>query len=127
MSTREIAIYDETHEAGQIAVGDQYKSVRFNSVGRMQLAISAQGYGIIQITPGGVVGEAITVRHHGISRHVVDGSGTPIVIGSPITASAGIGIVATAGTMAYATALQPSTVSGDVIAVLMTGPFRVHA
>jgi len=127
MSTREIAIYDESHEAGQIAVGSQYKSVRFNSVARMQLAVSSNGYGIIQNTPGGTVGEAINVRHHGISRHVVDGSGTPIVIGSPITASAGIGIVATAGTMAYATALQGSALSGDVIAVLMTGPFRIHA
>jgi hypothetical protein len=127
MSTREIAIYDETYEAGQIAVGDQYKSVRFNSVGRMQLAIGSQGYGIIQNTPGGVTGEAINVRHHGISRHKVDGSGTPIVIGSPIMSSSGIGVVATAGNMAYGEALQPSTVSGDVIAVLMRGPFRIHA
>ena len=102
MSTREIAIYDETYEAGQIAVGDQYKSVRFNSVGRMQLAIGSQGYGIIQNTPGGVVGEAINDRHHGISRHKVDGSGTPIVIGSPIMSSSGIGVVATAGNMARA-------------------------
>lgn len=128
MSTREIAIYDETYEAAESLVdADQYKAVRFNSQATMSLAASSNGYGIIQNKPQGIEGQAITVRHHGISRHLVDGSGTPIVIGSPIRANSGIGIVATAGNMAYGEALQPSTVNGDVIAILMRGPFRIHS
>ncbi len=128
MSTREIAIYDETYEADSALDGDsQYKAVQFNSTGTMSLASASNGIGIQQNKPGGVTGQAVQVRHHGISRHLVDGSGTPILIGSPIRGNNGIGVVATAGQVAYGEALQPSTVNGDVIAVLMTGAFRIHA
>lgn len=126
MSTREIAIYDETYPANGDLSAKQYFASSFTSTGTVGGAPSGNGIGIIQNKPE-ALNAAVQVRHHGISRHVVDGSGTPIVIGSPITASAGKGIVATIGTQAYATALQGSTVDGDVIAVLMTGPFRIHA
>ncbi len=126
MSTREIAIYDETFEALSDLSAKQYFASGFASTGQVGAGPTGQAIGIIQNKPE-AQGAAVQIRHHGISRHVVDGSGTPIVIGSPITASAGKGVVATIGTIAYATALQPSTVDGDIIAVLMTGPFRMHS
>ena len=124
MATREIAIYDETFEGLGDLSGDQYKAVDFGSTGRVRPA--GDGFGILQNKPT-ATGDGARVRVHGISRHVVNGSGTPIAIGSPITGSSGVGIVATIGTLAYGTALQASTVNGDIISVLLTGPFRIHA
>ena len=127
MSTREIAIYDETYESSTDLSADQYKAMAFvGSSGQVALAAGSNGFGVLQNKPE-AQGAAATVRHHGISRMTVNGSGTPIVIGSPLTGSSGVGIVATAGTVAIGTALQASTVNGDTIAVLMTGPFRIHA
>ena len=128
MATREIAVYDETFEAFADLSGDQYKAVDFASTG--QVGLGGTGFGILQNKPvGGGAGApaAARVRVHGISRHVVNGSGTPIAIGSPLRASSGVGIVATTGNLAYATALQASTTNGDIISVLLTGPFRIHA
>lgn len=124
MSTREIAIYDETFDAQTDLSGDQYKAVGFTSTGTINIA--GQSIGILQNKPE-ALGAAAQVRLHGISRHVVDGSGTPIVIGSLLRGASGIGVVATAGQLAYGTALQPSTTSGDIIAVLMRGPIRIHS
>jgi hypothetical protein len=126
MSTREIAIYDETYPANGDLSAKQYFASAFTSTGTVGGSPSGDGIGIIQNKPE-AANAAVQLRHHGISRHVVDGSGTAIAIGDPITSSSGKGIVATAGTQAYATALQPSSVDGDIIAVLMTGPFRIHA
>lgn len=124
MATREIAIYDETFEGLGDLTGDQYKAVSLGSNGRVGLG--GTGLGILQNKPD-ATGKAAQVRVHGISRHVVNGSGTPIVIGSPIRGSAGVGIVATIGNVAYGTALQATTVNGAIISVLLTGPFRIHA
>ena len=127
MSTREIAIYDETYEAALDLSTRQYQGVSYNgSTGRLALGGPGSGLGVLQNVPDSKAGAACTVRHHGISRMVVNGSGTPIVIGSPIMASSGVGIVATAGNIAVGTALHPSTVNGDTIAILMTGLFRMH-
>ncbi len=127
MSTREIAIYDETYEAVTDLSTGQYKGVAYvGSSGQINLGGGNNSFGVLQNKPR-AQGAAATVRHHGISRMVVDGSGTPIVIGSALTPNSGIGIVGVAGNIAIGTALQASTVNGDVIAVLLTGPFRIHA
>ena len=126
MSTREIAIYDESFEALSDLSDKQYFASGFASTGRVGAGPTGQAIGIIQNKPE-AAGAAVQLRLHGISRHVVDGSGTAIAIGDPITASSGKGVVATVGTQAYGTALQPSTVDGDIIAILMTGPFRIHS
>lgn len=123
MSTREIAIYDESYVAGVDLSAAQYKIVSFGSTGGV--ALGGAVVGVLQNKPPS--GQAAQVRHHGISRLIVNGSGTPIVRGSPIASSSGTGIVATIGTIAIGTALEPSTVNGDQIAVLLTGPFRMHA
>ncbi len=123
MSTREIAIYDESYEAGVDLTTHQYKIVSTGSTGGVALGSSLLG--VLQNKPN--VGEAAQVRIHGISRMVVNGSGTPISRGSPLTTSSGTGIVATIGTIAIGTALEPSSLSGDEIAVLLTGQFRMHA
>ena len=125
MPTREIAIYDETYEAASDLSARQYFASGFTSTGTVGGSPSGQAIGVIQNKAE--QGQAVQLRHHGISRHVVDGSGTAIAIGDPITASSGKGIVATVGTIAYGTALQPSSVDGGVIAILMTGPFRMHS
>lgn len=119
MATREIAIYDETFEAASNLT--QYRGVGFSSTGTM--GHGGNIIGVAQDAPQS--GQAVQVRLQGITRHEVNGSGTPIAIGSPITGA--LGVVATAGQLAHGVALQASTTNGDVIAVLMTGPFRVHA
>lgn len=125
MSTREIAIYDESYEAVTDLSANQYRGVSFASTG--EVGAGGSSIGIQQNKPA-ARGEAIQVRHHGISRAVVDGSGTPILIGSPLRfASGNPGVVATAGQIASGTALQASTTNGDVIALLMTGPIRMHS
>lgn len=121
MSTREIAIYDETFEAVGDLSANQYTGVRFGSTGEVNSGNGTLG---IQQNKPAARGEACQVRVHGISRMVVDGSGTPIVRGSPLN---GLGVVAPAGNLALATALEPSTTDGDIIAVLLLGAFRVHA
>ncbi len=127
MPTREIAIYDESYEANGDLSGNQYHGVGFTgSTMRIILGGASTTFGILQNKPA-AAGEQCQVRHHGISRMVVNGSGTPIVRGSPIQANSGVGIVATIGTVAVGTALQPSTVNGDVVSVLLTGTFRMHA
>ncbi len=128
MATREIEIYDESYEAANLTIASQYNIAAYvGSSGQVQHAGGTNGMGIIQNKPEGQ-GRAVTVRHLGISRCNVNGSGTPINIGNPIMGSAGgVGVVATAGNIAIGFALQASTVNGDVIAVLLTGPFRIHA
>jgi predicted RecA/RadA family phage recombinase len=123
MSTREISIYDASYVAGVDLSAAQYKIVSIGSTGGV--ALGGTIVGVLQNKPES--GQAAQVRHHGISRVVVDGSGTPIAIGSPIMSSSGTGVVATAGNYAIGTALQASTTNGDTIAVLMTGPYRIHA
>lgn len=124
MSTREIAIYDETYEGQGDLSSNQYQGVGFSSTGTV-----GGGGGIIGIQQNkpNATGQALQVRHHGISRMAVDGSGTPIAIGSPLTGVGTRGVVATVGQIAIGTAMQPSTTAVDTIAVLLTGPFRLHA
>ena len=124
MSTREIAIYDETYEAVGDLSTNQYQGVGIGSTG--EVGGGSQIVGIQQNKPE-VAGQAIQVRHHGISRMKVNGSGTPIVRGSPLTGVNTPGVVATIGTIAIAVALEPTSANGVTIAVLMTGPFRMHS
>ena len=81
MSTREIANYDESYEAVTDLSANQYRGVSFGSTGEMNIGGGTIG---IQQNKPAARGEACQVRHHGISRVVVDGSGTPIQIGSPL-------------------------------------------
>lgn len=134
MTTREISIYTESYRAGQgVSETSQYLAVKLTSIeDTVVLSSAGVGIGILQNKPvGGVdpTGQAAEVRHHGISRHVVDGNATNIAIGDLITSdAAGKGVVAdTIGDLAYGIALEASTADGDVISVLMTGPIRVHA
>ena len=126
--TREISIYTESYEAQPDLSLKQYFAVKFTSIENLiVLATAGQGVGVLQNKPQ--IGEGAEVRHHGISRHVVDGNATNIAIGDLITSDgAGKGVVADlAGDLAYGIALEPSTVDGDIISVLMTGLMRVHA
>jgi hypothetical protein len=125
MSTREIEIYDESYDGFGDLSGNQYRGVSFGSMGNV--TVGGGTIGIQQNKPA-ATGQAVQVRHHGITRAVVNGSGTPIAIGSPLFFSSGNpGVVATVGLIASGTALQASTTNGDVIAMLLTGPFRLHA
>ncbi len=129
MPTREVDVYSESYEAAADLSAKQYFAVKLDSTAnRVALAGAGVGVGILQNKPA-AIGRGAEVRHLGISRHVVDGNATAIVIGSKITAdSAGKGVVAdTAGDIAYAEALEASTVDGDEISVLMIGPTRIHA
>ena len=128
MPTREISIYTESYKAGADLQLKQYFAVKLDTTeDQIVLAGAGQGDGVLQNKPDS--GQAAEVRHHGISRNVVDGNATNIAIGDLITSDAnGKGVKAdTIGDVAYGKALQASTTDGDVIAVLMTGPTRVHA
>ena len=133
MTTREISIYTESYRAGEnLGNGvSQYLAVKFGSIENdVVLAGAGEGIGILQNKPVGVdeFGQAAEVRHHGISRHVVDGNATNIAIGDLITSdSAGKGVVAdTIDDLAYGIALEVSTADGDIISVLMIGLVRIH-
>lgn len=128
MTTREISIYTESYKAGADLQLKQYFAVKLDTTeDQVVLATAGVGDGVLQNKPDS--GQASEVRHHGISRNVVDGNATAILIGSLITSdAAGKGVVAdTIGDVAYGKALQASTTDGDVISVLMTGPTRIHA
>lgn len=128
MTTREISIYTESYNAVPDLSLKQYFAVKLTSTENdIVLAGAGEGIGILQNKPE--ADQGAEVRHHGISRHVVDGNATNIAIGDLITSDAnGKGVVAdTIDDLAYGTALEASTVDGDVISVLMTGPIRIHA
>jgi hypothetical protein len=128
MSTREISIYTESYVSNPDLSGNQYYAVALHTVeNEVVLAGAGGGVGILQNKP--VAGQGAEVRHHGISRHVVDGNATNIAIGDLITSdAAGKGVVAdTIDDLAYGIALEASTADGDVISILMTGPVRIHA
>lgn len=130
--TREISIYTESYVAGDGITGaSQYLAVKLTSQENLVVIAGAgEGIGILQNKPEGAASaQAAEVRHHGISRHVVDGNATNIAIGDLITSdAAGKGVVAdTIGDLAYGIALEASTADGDIISVLMTGRIRVHA
>ena len=128
MPTRELAIWDHSFQSSADLIAKQYFSVVIHSVAD-QIALSGAGVGvgILQNKPNSNL--AAQVRLHGISRHVVDGNATAIVINDPITSDAnGKGVKAdTAGDVAYGYALEASTADNDVISILMTGPFRIHS
>lgn len=128
MSTQEISIYTQSFKAGADFQLKQYFAMKLDTTeDQVVLATAGVGDGILQNKPD--IGQAAAVRHHGISRNVVDGNATAILIGSLITSdAAGKGVVADSiGDVAYGKALQASTTDGDVIAILMTGPTRIHA
>ncbi len=128
MPTREIAVYDESYGSSADLTAKQFFAVKLHTVAdQIALAGAGAGFGVLQDKPNS--NQAGQVRHLGISRNVVDGNATAIVIGDPITSDAnGKGVKAdTAGDLAYGTALEASTTDGDEIAVLMTGLFRIHA
>lgn len=128
MSTQEISIYTQSFKAGADFQLKQYFAMKLDTTeDQVVLATAGVGDGILQNKPDS--GQAAEVRHHGISRNVVDGNATAILIGSLITSdAAGKGVVADSiGDVAYGKALQASTTDGDVIAILMTGPTRIHA
>ncbi len=129
MTTREISIYTESYDANGDESTKQYFAFQFGSQeNQVVLAGAGGGIGILQNKPD-KAGAGAEIRHHGISRNVVDGNATAIAIGDLITSdAAGKGVVAdTIGDLAYGIALEASTVDGDVISVLMTGPVRIHA
>jgi len=128
MTTREISIYTESYKAVPDLSLKQYFAVKLTSTENdIVLADAGAGIGILQNKPEAQQGAE--VRHHGISRHVVDGNATNIAIGDLITSdAAGKGVVAdTIGDLAYAIALEASTADGDIISVLMMGLIAVHA
>lgn len=128
MTTREISIYTESYNSVPDLSTKQYFAVKLTSTENdIVLADAGVGIGILQNKPE--AGQGAEVRHHGISRNVVDGNATNISIGDPITSDAnGKGVVAdTIGDLAYGIALEASSADGDVISVLMTGPIRIHA
>ena len=132
--TKEISIYTESYKAGQgVSPTSRYLADKLTSIeNTIVIASAGVGIGILQNKPeGGVApaGQGAEVRHHGISRHVVDGNATNIAIGDLITSdAAGKGVVAdTIDDLAYGVALEASTADGDIISILMNGPVRIHA
>jgi hypothetical protein len=67
----------------------------------------------------GLAGDAVKVCINGRCKVRVDGSGTPIIIGSPLSASTtdGVAVIAIATSLTFGRALQPSTVATDFIAM----------
>lgn len=127
MPTRELAIYDGSFTSSADLTTKQYFAVKLHTVAdQIALAGAGDGVAILQNKPN--TNQAGQVRHLGISRHVVDGSVTAIAIGDRLKSdAAGKGVkAATANDLTYATALEAATGSADEIAVLMTGPLRIH-
>jgi hypothetical protein len=91
-----------------------------SSSGGVTIVANTQAYGILQNQPG--VSGAAAVRMLGISKHVVDGSGTAITPGKWLTSdAAGRGIVATSTSQnTYAYALQSSAAQNDIISVFIS-------
>lgn len=127
--TKEISIYTESYETNGDESTKQYFAFKFGSQeNQVVLAGAGEGVGVLQNKPDRA-GAAAEIRHHGISRCVVDGNATNIAIGDLITSdAAGKGVVAdTIDDLAFGIALEASTADGDVISILMNGPIRVHA
>lgn len=111
--------------------GKQYYIVKLHTVeGQVALAAADTDTlaGVLQNKPKSSEAAAVSlVGGGGITKCVVDGSGTAIAIGDVITSdSGGKGIKATAGAGKFAlgTALQAATGSADVISVLMGVPLK---
>lgn len=128
MPTRELSIWDHSFQSSADLSAKQFFAVKLHTVAdQIALAGAGGGVGVLQNKPNS--NQAAQVMLHGISRNVVDGNATAIVIGDPITSDAnGKGVKAdTAGDLAYGTALEASTADNDVISVLMQGLFRIHS
>ncbi len=107
----------------------QYCAVKFDgtdlqvapsSSDGVTIAANTQCVGILQTQPG--VGGAATVRMLGLSKMVVDGSGTAIAPGNWLkndTAGRGVVDTASSSASAIALALQNSTAQNDIITVFV--------
>lgn len=80
-----------------------------------------RGFGVLQDAPD-AVGIAGAVRHLGTTKLKVDGTGTPIVVGSVLKSDAsGRGVVAgTDKDKVLARALEASTAEDDIIEAILT-------
>lgn len=132
-AVREKAVYDESFVANTDMSGDQYKIVKLHTVaGQVVLAGAGEGIGVLQNKPG--AGQEAKVRLFGISRVVVDGSGTSIAPGQFIKSDAsGIGVRSTTandlpiGQFLTGGSVASVTTAGVVGCVLLIGPLRDHA
>lgn len=91
-----------------------------SSSGGVTVAANSACIGILQNQPG--VNGAAQVRMLGLSKCVVDGSGTAITPGAWLkNNAAGVGVVDTASssTATFAMALQASTAASDIITVFV--------
>ena len=115
------SVYDESYEANADLSSNQFYAVTDTATNKVSLAGANTGRGILQNDP--TSGQTATVRHLGLSKAVVDGSGTAIVYGDRLKSNAS-GILVKAATdndEVLAHALGASTASGDIITVRMTG------
>lgn len=77
--------------------------------------------GVCQSKPQ-VTGQAATIGIRGITMLVVDAGAVDIAPGDPLTCDAsGRGIKATGGDQVYAYAIEPATVTGELIAAILKG------
>ena len=129
---RERAVYDESFIANIDMSSDQYKIVKLHTVaGQVVLAGAGEGVGVLQNKPE--AGQKAQVRIFGLTRVVLDGSGTAISPGDKIKSDAsGIGVRSTtANDLPLGTFLGKGTTgnvstAGIIGTMLMIGPLRDH-
>ncbi len=129
---REKEVYDESFIAGADLSGDQYKIVKLDTTaGQVVLAGAGEGIGVLQNKPES--GQRAQVRLLGLTRIVVDGSGTSMAPGARVKSDAsGVGVVSVTandlpiGQFMGAGSVASVTTSGVVGFMLMLGPLRDH-
>lgn len=131
-NVRERAVYDESFEANVDMSGDQYKIVKLHTIGgQVVLAGAGEGIGVLQNKP--LAGQEAKVRIFGLTRVVLDGSGTSITPGDRIKSDAsGLGVRSTLandlplGQFIGAGTIANVSTAGIVGTMLMIGPLRDH-
>ena len=128
MSRQSKSGQDVTFEAAGDLSALQFTALKYTTAitNGQDCSVTGAGAGerahmILQNKPA-AAGRGATCRVSGFSKMKVDGSGTPIVNGSPLkVGSSGVGVVAGSDKdHVIATAAAPSTAAGDIIEVQIT-------
>lgn len=121
MATQGAEVLDLSMKAGADLSTKQYYCVKQSAADTAVLCAAAtdRTLGIQQNKPQS--GEPLTVRRLGISKAVVDGSGTAIAVGDHLAVNSSGKLVknTTADRLIVAEAMEAATTDGAIISVLM--------
>ncbi len=122
----ESRIWDESFESAADHTAKQFFIVKLDSTAKIVLAAAAGDLllGVLQNDPN--TGQAAQVRILGITKAV---AGAAITLGDEVISDTAGKVISTAaaGDRILGQALEAAAADGDVISVLLTGPYDRHA